>query len=79
MMMDVSSLEKADGWPEVLLRSCFWVGPNWAIYYRCLFNQEMNLEADGSIQRQASGNRAPPRSTGWGHKGLHVALARPRP
>lgn len=41
-------------------------GPTGAVSYRCLFNQEMNSEADGSVQGQTSGNRAPPRSVGAG-------------
>ena len=39
-------------------------GPTGAVSCRCLFNQEMNSEADGSVQGQTSGNRAPPRSVG---------------
>lgn len=41
-------------------------GPTGPVSYRCLFNQEMNSEADGSVQGQTSGNRAPPRSVGAG-------------
>lgn len=72
-MMDVSSPARHGGLaghvPEALLRSCFWALPNGAIEYGCLFNQEMNSEVDGSVQRQTSGNRVPPRSVGAGVPG----------
>lgn len=45
--------EAASGWGPT--------GP----FNRCLLNQEVNLEAEGSVQGHASGNRAPPRSV-WG-------------
>lgn len=47
-------------------------------FNRCLLNQEVNLEAEGSVQGHASGNRAPPRGMGLGHKGLPTLLPRPR-
>lgn len=60
------SSEAAPGWGPT--------GP----FNRCLLNQEVNLEAEGSVQGHASGNTAPPWSMGLGHKALHMVLPRPR-
>lgn len=59
------SSEAASGWGPT--------GP----FNRCLLNQEVNLDVEGSVQGHASGNRAPPRSMGLGHKSLHMVLPRP--